>query len=318
MYKRANGRTLAALIASIVLLVSTFTSTAYANVGPPASVKDGDAVFFLPVKHDFIEVVSENLTYDIQTLGKEEAHAEIVATYHMRNTYQENVSTLAAFVANNPATEVQVCVDGNRVQLLRSETVPWNITGQDGYVEDLLARSWYNVGSWTVYGAGAPTFEEILRYAGTGERTGDTNAGYDFEMSLFELDFPAGGTRTLEVTYTENAAIIKQRKGYSYINPTAEFYYFLEPARYWKSFADLTVTINVPSHITIETSLPGFQRKDNSYSAHFHELPGENLRILAALDPTTFADTAKSAIPWALAGAALILFLLRRGKKAFS
>lgn len=301
-----------ALILGMIVLPGLFAATAYANAGPPKSVEDGDAVFFLPVKHEFIQIVSEDLVYDIKVSGEEEAYADIIATYAMHNTSNEDVSTMVAFVANNPSTKAQIRVDGKDVDVLGSETMPWNITGKEVYVGDLLARHWDNVGSWVEYGVWEPTFEEILRFAGTGERTRDTNAGYDLEMSLFQLDFAAGSTRTLEVAYSEKAAVIKDRKGYSYVNPTAEFYYFLEPARYWKDFADLTVTIHVPRQISIESSLDGFQRQGDTYVAHFDELPSQNLRILAALDPTTIGDVVKSALPWACAGLAVGLLLRRR------
>ncbi len=96
------------LVIGIVLLQSTFAATVHANAGPPTSVEDGDAVFFLPVKHESIEVISEDLVYDIKVTGEEEAYAEIVATYEMRNTSQDSVSTLVAFVANNPSTKPRV------------------------------------------------------------------------------------------------------------------------------------------------------------------------------------------------------------------
>jgi len=311
MDRRMYGRMTLAIIISVLFLPNLFAATVYANAGPPKSVEDGDAVFFLPVKHEFIEIVSEDLVYDIKVTGEEEAYADITATYEMRNTSQEDVSTLVAFVANNPSTKAQVRVDGESVQVLGSKTMPWNISGKEVYVGDLLSRHWDNVGSWVEYGAWEPTFEEILRFASTGERTGDTNAGYDLEISMFKLDFAAGSTHTLEVTYSEKAAVIKERKGYSYVNPTAEFYYFLEPARYWKDFADLTVTVNVPAHIRIQTSLEGFQRKGNTYVAHFNELPPQNLRILAPLDPTTIVDVMKSVLAWVCAGMAVVLLISR-------
>ncbi len=136
-----------AIIIGIGLLQGVFAATVYANAGPPKSVKDGDAVFFLPVKHEFIEIVSEDLVYDIKVPGEEEAYADIVATYEMRNTAQDDVLTHVAFIANNPSTKAQVRVDGKEVELLDSETMPWNITGKGVHVSDLLARNWDNVGS---------------------------------------------------------------------------------------------------------------------------------------------------------------------------
>lgn len=292
-------------------------ATVHANAGPPVSLTDGDAVFLLPAKHGSLEITSENLTYDIEIVGREEVSAQVVAVYQMLNTSGEDLCILVAFVANNPATVPEVSVDGKRVGLIRTETVLWNVTGQAVYADDLLARSWSNTGSWTEYGVWEPTFEEILQFINTGQRTGDTDAGYDFEVSLFELDFPAKGARTLQVVYKENAAIIKNRKGYSYVNPTAEFYYFLEPARYWKDFAGLTVTINAPRGIGVETSLEGFVQKGDAFVAHFPELPSKNLRILAALEPGTFVHKVRAAFPWffVLAGLALVLGKVAKGKK---
>jgi len=99
------GRMTLAIIISVLFLPNLFAATVYANAGPPKSVEDGDAVFFLPVKHEFIEIVSEDLVYDIKVTGEEEAYADITATYEMRNTSQEDVSTLVALVANNPSTK---------------------------------------------------------------------------------------------------------------------------------------------------------------------------------------------------------------------
>ncbi len=285
----------------LIFLLICPASIALANAGPPMSLEDGDVSFLIPVKHDSIEIISESLIYDI-SMKEELSTANITAIYEMRNTANNDVTTLLAFVANNPELGVSAWLDDLPIQALRRDIFPWNISGEGVYKGDLLARAWSNIGLWTSFGPWEPTFEEILRFARDGERTSDANSGYDLEMSLFELDFPADSTRTLKVEYTENGAIIKERKGYSYKNPTVEFYYFLEPASYWKDFSNLTISINAPMNVDVETSLPGFEQTpgEQQLVANFEKLPIENLRILVTPKPSLLNDVIVPATPWVL------------------
>ncbi|MGI6642968.1 MAG: hypothetical protein ACOX3V_03025 [Bacillota bacterium] len=59
------------------------------------------------------------MVYDIKVLSRE-AYADIIATYEMLNTSQDDASMLVALVANNPSTKAQVRLDGQEVGLLRT------------------------------------------------------------------------------------------------------------------------------------------------------------------------------------------------------
>jgi hypothetical protein len=299
------------LVAIVVLSEGLFAQSAYANAGPPTKVEDGDAAFFVPVKHDSIEILSEDLTYDIAVEDESAAYAHIRAGYEMRNTAQDPAHVLVAFVANNPDTPVEITFDGQPIHLQESISMPWNVTGQSHYTGDLLKRVWSNVGSWIEYGAWEPTFEEILRFAGTGHRTGDMNAGYDLELSTFQVTLDPGASHTLSVSYVEDAAVIYERKGYKYVNPKAEFYYFLEPARYWKDFSNLIVTVRLPEGYHLETSLEGFARQGSAYVAQFAELPAKNLRILIPLSSPSLLDKLAKPAMW-IACLTVLLRVARR------
>lgn len=112
----------------------------------------------------------------------------------------------------------------------------------------------------------------------------------------------------------ETAAIITERKGflYGYGNPKAEFYYFLEPAQYWKDFSDLTITLKLPRGMRFETSLGGFAQEGDSYVARFEKLPPKNLRILV--------DLSTSPVPKIIAaialGSVVVLAVLIRRRAA--
>lgn len=308
---------IAALICLVATLLNALAPTCYANAGPPHRVEDGDTTFLVPSKSDSIEVVSEDLSYDIKAPADRRVQAEIRATYRMANTTPDTVSTLVAFVANNPEHPVSVTFDGSPVTMQSSTTMQWNLSGKPAYVEGLLKRQWSNVGSWTEFGLWEPTFEEILRVAGTGQRTGDINTGYDLTLSVFEITLTPGVTHTLDVSYVETAAIITERKGflYGYGNPKAEFYYFLEPAQYWKDFSDLTVTLRLPRGMSFETSLGDFAREGDSYVARFDKLPPKNLRIQVDLSTSR---APKMAAVIGLGAVVILAVLIRRrmAKKA--
>ena len=275
----------AAVVCLVAILQIVLAPTCYANAGPPLRVEDGDTAFLIPSKNDSIEVISEDLVYDIKAPEGEKAYAEINATYRMVNTSPETVSTLVAFVASNPDEPISVILDGSPITVQSSTTVPWNVSGEEASVDDLLKRQWSNVGLWTDFGLWEPTFEEILRVASTGQRTDDLNAGYDLALSVFEITLSPGVTHTLEVSYVETAAVIAERSrfNYGYGDPRAEFYYFLEPAQYWKDFSNLAVTLRLPCGMSFETSLGDFAREGDSYVARFEKLPAKNLRILVNL-----------------------------------
>jgi hypothetical protein len=150
-----------------------------------------------------------------------------------------------------------------------------------------IRRDWYNVGSWTDYGVWEPTFSEILYYMSSGTVLSDSApTEYTLRITLFEIQMQQGAIMNLSVSYTETAAVIREKGNgfigaYTYGEPYYEFYYFLEPAQYWNSFADLTITISVNGSLNAEkTSLSGFMISDGGYIAHFNTLPDKNLRII--------------------------------------
>ncbi|MGE5579458.1 MAG: hypothetical protein ACM3WU_05360 [Bacillota bacterium] len=138
---------IAALACLVATLLNALAPTCYANAGPPRRVEDGDTAFMVPFKSDSIEVISEDLSYDIKATSDERVHAEIRTTYRMANTTPETVSTLVAFVANNPDHPVSVTLDGSPVTVRSSTTMQWNVSGKPAYVDGLLKRQWSNIGS---------------------------------------------------------------------------------------------------------------------------------------------------------------------------
>ncbi len=309
---KQNHHRILALLLVLLLFPIAMTTGVSANAGPPHSLVDGDADFLLPIKHTDIEVVSESLDYQIAAPRGEEMQAEIAARYTMRNTASDQVTVLAAFVSNNPALTPEIAFRGQPVTILKTEKLDWeSYPIEPGYKDNPVVRDWYNLSAWTQFGLWEPTFEEIMFYFSTGEISADfdPSGNYFLEVTLFEMTFAPGESCRLEVSYTEKAAYITDAKGYTRdLNPRFEFYYFLEPAQYWKDFRDLTVTVAAPPEVTLQMSLEGFTKENGVHSAHFNALPEQNLQILVHL-PFTHDNSAI----WIGLGGSLLMVLLTVG-----
>ena len=287
-------RTVFVSIVSLFILQGYLVMPAGANSGPPYRIDDGDAQFLIPQKSETIDILSENLAYYIEIdKDSENAYAQVSAQYSLRSSIDQSV--LVAFVSNNSERVPEVVFENQTVSILDSQVLSWKLpyfeyaSGVRKSYEETpkIRRDWYNVGSWTDYGKWEPTFSEILYYMSNGTVLSDSApAEYTFRITLFEITVQQGALANLSVSYTEVAAVIRERGNgfigaYTYGKPYYEFYYFLEPAQYWNSFADLTITINVNGGLNAEkTSLSGFIKSGDIYTAHFDTLPDKNLRII--------------------------------------
>lgn len=305
-------------------MISTFLLsnyiTVYANGGPPQSLVDGDVEFLIPVKHTSVEIISEQLLYNLNDFVDETMLADITAIYEMSNTSGESVDVLIAFVTNNSTCPLEILFRGEPVEILKTETLDWNKYPIDRNYIDMskrVSRDWGNYDNWKEFGVWEPTFKEIMFYFSTGDITEsfDPSGNYALEVTLFDINFNPNEVCELAVSYTEKSAFITDNFNYyggSGHNPRFQFYYLLEPAQYWKDFRNLSITVEMPQKLKTEFSLDGFafNEESNLYTAHFDNLPDKNLEILVYKHDKIETPNRISSIGLFLIGGVVIFFII--------
>jgi hypothetical protein len=90
-------------------------------------------------------------------------------------------------------------------------------------------------------------------------------------MLVYDVDFEAGETKTVQVNYAAEAV----RNSEHYTTDMYRIIYISTPAKYWKSFKDLTVEVISDSYI-VDSNI-SFTREDGKYVAFLEQLPENNI-----------------------------------------
>lgn len=106
---------------------------------------------------------------------------------------------------------------------------------------------------------------------------------------VYTVEFPAGGTREVAVSYPSFSYSIQE--GTTYWRHT--FTYLLSPAQYWAHFGTLDVEISAPEEAPyiIDSTLPLEEAGEGRYTAHFDDLPEGELEFTLYREPSiTLSD----------------------------
>ncbi len=236
------------LIFAFILIFTLFmTLVVYANMAAPNEADIGSSITF--EKNDAISVLSEVL--DIRVDGSE---ADIVATYRMKNTTDENISTRSMFLSPNIKNSgVKVAVNGKNT-FFTVEKYALN------YSTEIKTDDWQYV---------VLTDDEIASH--NGEQTVDT--------ITFEMDF---------APYEEYDVIVSYRyrlggyPDYDFNAKRGEIEYFLAPAAMWKDFSNLTINLYLDEDMPVVTSSNLEFEKVGARTCRFisDKLPEEKLLIV--------------------------------------
>lgn len=236
------------LIFAFILIFTLFmTLVVYANMAAPNEADIGSSITF--EKNDAISVLSEVL--DIRVDGSE---ADIVATYRMKNTTDENISTRSMFLSPNIKNSgVKVAVNGKNT-FFTVEKYALN------YSTEIKTDDWQYV---------VLTDDEIASH--NGEQTVDT--------ITFEMDF---------APYEEYDVIVSYRyrlggyPDYDFNAKRGEIEYFLAPAAMWKDFSNLTINLYLDEDMPVVTSSNLEFEKVGARTYRFisDKLPEEKLLIV--------------------------------------
>lgn len=126
---------------------------------------------------------------------------------------------------------------------------------------------------------------------------GDLQNLYSFKY--FELDLEEG-EHIIQVKYIANATIDLWKQVREYV-----FVYNLRPARYWKSFGGLDVTIDASAIKEGDTSvnIGGKEIVNNVYNRYFNELPQDEITIISVPRISVIAS-------WVVEYAFILVFIL--------
>lgn len=278
------------------LFIALFIPKAvYANMAAPKDADIGSSITF--EKNDTLSVLSEVL--DISVNGSK---ANIVATYKMKNTTNDRISTQSMFLSPNIETSgVQVMVNG-RDTPFQSRSYVLN------YTTEVEMIDWQYV---------------VLTYNNTSlseEKTVDS--------VTFEMVFEPGEEYDVVVSYVYCLGGYPE---YDFDAKMGEIKYYLAPAAMWKDFENITINLYLDKDLpVISSSNLEFEKVGTrTYQYISSTLPDEDLKII--IDENWFQNIFSTLrnpylrmglivlSPVILIVLAVIIFMIRhRHKKLFS
>lgn len=263
----------------VLLMALSLSQTAKANMAAPADPDVGSAITFQ--KNEEISVLSEVL--DITVHG---AKADMVVTYTMKNTTQEQVVTPSMFLSPNVEQgNVEVTVDG--------EAAPFTVDQYAlNYSTQIQTADW----KYVVLSTGD--------VADVQERTVDAIS--------FELTFEPGEESQVVVSYTY---ALGGYPDYDFDAKRGDLKYYLQPAALWKDFSNLTINLYLDEDMPVlkYSNLPFEEVGPRTYQYTSATLPEENLDL--TIDESWWQNifsTLRSPyfqIIWVLAPVALVVLV---------
>lgn len=264
----------------IAVLLFALSSVSFANMASP--YRDGTKVASAFTSSE-IDILKERINV---TLNKESATANYVVEYFIR-TDREGKQIPLLFYASEYKGDFKVWVDGKEVSV---QKIP------DDYV-----RSNFNGFSKSFNNSDADNAEVAIRWRENSSVIYKLN-----ELKYFEVDL-VKGAHTIRVEYTANVWENRSKwvKEYSYR-------YSLSPAKNWKSFGTLEITLDARGFGEELTTNLGKQESGNQDSAvwKFNKLPADVFEISYTPKVSSFASFLISVEPFGLAAFAGIMLLI--------
>ena len=235
------------IFAFVLVFALSIPQVAYANMAAPEEADIGSSITF--ENNDAVSVLSEAL--DITVNGSE---ADIVATYKMKNTTDESISTQSMFLSPNIESSGVKVVVNDKDTSFTVETYALN------YDTEIKTDDRQYV---------VLTDDEIA--SRNEEQTVDT--------ITFEMDFAPNEEYDVIVSY-------RYRLGgypdYDFNAKKGVIKYYLAPATMWKDFSNLTINLYLDKDMPVVTSsnLKFEKLGTRTYQYISDKLPEENLEIV--------------------------------------
>lgn len=233
--------------AFVLIFALLVPQTVYANMAAPREADIGSSITF--EKNSELSVLSEVL--DITVKG---SVADIVATYRMKNTTGESVSTKSMFLSPNINNSgVKVIVNGKDTAFTAEKYALH-------YDTEIVTNDW--------------------RYA---VLTDDDTVSYDEEQTVdtitFEMSFAPNEEYNVSVSYSYR---LGGYPDYDFDAKRGEIEYYLAPAIMWKDFSNLTINLYLDKDMPVlkSSSLKFEKVSARTYRYVSDKLPEENLKIV--------------------------------------
>jgi hypothetical protein len=237
----------ASLIFTFVLVFAlSIPQVAYANMAAPENADIGSSITF--EKNDTISVLSEVL--DITVDGPE---ANIVATYKMKNTTDESISTQSMFLSPNIENSgVKVIVNDKDTSFAVESYVLY-------YDTKIKTDDW--------------------QYVLTDDQIASHNEEQTVDTITFEMDFEPNEEYDVVVSYRYR---LGGYPNYDFNVKRGEIEYYLVPAAMWKDFGGITINLKLDKDMpVISSSNLEFKKIDTRIYQYVSDtLPEENLEIV--------------------------------------
>lgn len=235
------------ILGFVIVFALSIPKVVYANMAAPKDADIGSSVTF--EKNEEISVISEVL--DITVKGTK---ADIVATYKMRNTTSESVSTQSMFLSPNIETSgVQVVVNGKDTAF---ETESFALS----YDTEIDTDDW--------------------QYA---VLTNGESVSIDTERRVdsitFEMAFAPNEEYDVVVSYIY---CLGGYPDYDFNAKDGRIEYYLAPAAMWKDFESLTINLYLDKDMPVisDSNLEFVKTGTRTYQFVSDTLPEDNLEIV--------------------------------------
>lgn len=231
----------------VLIFALSIPQVAYANMAAPKEADIGSSITF--ENNDAVSVLSETL--DITVEGSD---ADIVATYKMKNTTGESISTQSMFLSPNIENSGVKVVVNDKDTSFTVETYALH------YDTKIKTNDWQYV---------------VL----TDDEKASRNEEQTVDTITFEMDFAPNEEYDVIVSY-------RYRLGgypdYDFNAKKGVIKYYLVPAAMWKDFSNLTINLYLDKDMPVVTSsnLKFEKLGTRTYQYISDKLPEENLEIV--------------------------------------
>lgn len=231
----------------VLVLVLSLPQIVYANMAAPKHSDIGSSITF--EKNDTISVLSEVL--DITVNGSQ---ADIVATYKMKNTTNENTSTQAMFLSPNVENSSVNIVVNDKDKSFTVESYGLN------YNTEIKTNDW----QYAIL-----TDDELARH----------NQEQTVDAITFDMNFTPNEEYEVIVSYGYS---LGGYPDYDFDAKRGEIEYYLAPATMWKDFSNLTINLYLDKNMPIiKSSNLEFKKVGvRTYQYNSNTLPEGNLEIV--------------------------------------
>lgn len=264
-----KSRVLLSVGFAVILLLSSSVS-ASAN-GGPITRKPSPGFLAIPEKNNSFEVLSELITFDLKR-NNSPYSASVSVNYSIRNISDKSVTKPIAFIYVGETSDVNIRFNKNTIpfKVLTIPNLYFNPSTRDAkksgvYLEKVNGAIVQEPGFQDILAAVQPVLQ------GKSEHPSGENR---IKIAIFDISLGRQEDADLSVNYLQEAGIDRNGQlGYTY-------YYFLEPAKYWKSFSNLTIEIFTNDNYYLsKSSLPLTQIKaaNSYYRGQYATLPVNNL-----------------------------------------